>query len=60
MDVLQQAQWADPHRRLLRHTYQEGPGFLFLATRGGRPPGPIEGPDIGALRARIRAGAAGP
>ncbi len=29
---------SDPHRRWLRHTYQEGPGFLFLATRGGRPP----------------------
>jgi len=28
----------DPYRRWLRHTYQEGPGFLFLATRGGRPP----------------------
>lgn len=28
----------DPQRRWLRHTYQEGPGFLFLATRGGRPP----------------------
>jgi transposase InsO family protein len=28
----------DPNRRWLRHTYQEGPGFLFLATRGGRPP----------------------
>jgi hypothetical protein len=28
----------DPHRRWLRHTYQEGPGFLFLATRGGRLP----------------------
>jgi transposase InsO family protein len=55
MDVLQQGHAADPHRRLLRHTYQEGPGFLFLATRGGRPPGPIEGPDISALRARIRA-----
>ncbi len=27
----------DPNRRWLRHTYQEGPGFLFLATRGGRP-----------------------
>ena len=27
----------DPHRRWLRHTYQEGPGFRFLATRGGRP-----------------------
>src|SRR5712692_3141407 len=31
-------QLSDPHRRWLRHTYQEGPGFLFLATRGGRPP----------------------
>ncbi len=28
----------DPQRRWLRHTYQEGPGFRFLATRGGRPP----------------------
>lgn len=28
----------DPSRRWLRHTYQEGPGFRFLATRGGRPP----------------------
>jgi len=28
----------DPHRRWLRRTYQEGPGFRFLATRGGRPP----------------------
>ena len=27
----------DPARRWLRHTYQEGPGFRFLATRGGRP-----------------------
>jgi transposase InsO family protein len=27
----------DPHRRWLRNTYQEGPGFRFLATRGGRP-----------------------
>jgi transposase InsO family protein len=27
----------DSHRRWMRHTYQEGPDFLFLATRGGRP-----------------------
>ncbi len=39
MDELQAEHRKDPHRRLLRHTYQEGPGFLFLATRGGRPPG---------------------
>jgi transposase InsO family protein len=31
-------QLRDPNRRWLRHTYQEGPGFRFLATRGGRPP----------------------
>ena len=28
----------DPRRRWLRRTYQEGPGFRFLETRGGRPP----------------------
>jgi transposase InsO family protein len=45
---------ADPHRRHLRHTYQEGPGFLFLATRGGRPPGPVGRPDLAGLRLRAR------
>ena len=45
---------SDPHRRPLRHTYQEGPGFLFLATRGGRPPGHRTGEDLAALRFRIR------
>ena len=38
MDALKPDHRKDPHRRLLRHTYQEGPDFLFLATRGGRPP----------------------
>src|SRR5260370_16577279 len=36
--VVDHSHTTDPHRRWLRHTYQEGPGFLFLATRGGRPP----------------------
>jgi transposase InsO family protein len=45
---------SDPHRRPLRHTYQEGPDFLFLATRGGRPPGPPQREDLAALRYRIR------
>jgi len=45
---------AEPHRRLLRHTYQEGPGFLFLATRGGRPPGPAPRSDVASLRLRLR------
>ena len=44
---------SDPHRRPLRHTYQEGPGFLFLATRGGRPPGPSVREDLAGLRFRI-------
>jgi transposase InsO family protein len=45
----------DPHRRLQRHTYQEGPGFRFLATRGGRPPlerGPRD--DLAIVRERAR------
>ena len=45
---------SDPHRRPLRHTYQEGPGFLFLATRGGRPPRSRQGEDLVGLRFRIR------
>lgn len=45
---------SDPHRRPLRHTYQEGPDFLFLATRGGRPPRPRRAEDLTALRFRIR------
>ena len=45
---------SDPHRRPFRHTYQEGPGFLFLATRGGRPPGPRAREDLSSLRFRIR------
>ena len=28
---------ADPHCSVRRHGYQEGPGFLFLATQNGRP-----------------------
>ena len=45
----------DPHRRWLRHTYQEGPGFRFLATRGGRPPeqGP-SGSVFAVVRQRAR------
>src|SRR6266851_2551368 len=45
----------DPRRRWLRHTYQEGPGFLFVATRGGRPPrGAIQRREMGAVRKRSR------
>ena len=55
MDELRTEHRKDPHRRLLRHTYQEGPGFLFLATRGGRPPGRLARQEVANLRRRIRA-----
>src|SRR5450759_4698119 len=55
MDEIEGTNPSDPHRRLLRHTYQEGPGFLFLATRGGRPPGPPARGDLAALRLRAKA-----
>src|SRR5713226_8598044 len=46
----------DPERRWLRHTFQEGPGFRFLATRGGRPPEHRRRRgEITAVRARARA-----
>lgn len=54
MDELQAGHRSDAHRRLLRHTYQEGPGFLFLATRGGRPPDPPPRLDLVGLRFRAR------
>src|SRR6266851_8786740 len=45
----------DPHRRWLRHTYQEGPGFRFLATRGGRPPRSVAiRDDLAVVRTRVR------
>jgi len=55
MEEIQGTNPSDPHRRLLRHTYQEGPGFLFLATRGGRPPGPPARGELAALRLRAKA-----
>ena len=54
--VHDQHQFRDPERRWLRHTFQEGPGFRFLATRGGRPPEHLRRPgDIATVRARARA-----
>jgi transposase InsO family protein len=55
MDELEPDHRKDPHRRLLRHTYQEGPGFLFLATRGGRPPERVGQRGPANLRLRARA-----
>src|SRR2546425_4616710 len=45
----------DPGRRLRRHRYQEGPGFLFLATQGGRPPGSPARATLREVRRRMRA-----
>lgn len=45
----------DPHRRVRRHHYQEGPGFLFLATQGGRPAGDVLPSSPSVVRVRMRA-----
>jgi transposase InsO family protein len=48
---------SDPRRLPRRNHYQEGPGFLFLATQGGRPPsGGVRSVDgAEAVRRRSRA-----
>jgi transposase InsO family protein len=38
MPEVQSRTYADPRRLPRRNHYQEGPGFLFVATQGGRPP----------------------
>lgn len=45
---------SDPGRLPRRNHYQEGPGFLFLATQGGRPPATVLAPG-GAEVVRLRA-----
>jgi hypothetical protein len=39
MPEVQSRSYANPRRLPRRNHYQEGPGFLFVATQGGRPPG---------------------
>lgn len=46
---------SDPRRRLRRHRYQEGPGFLFLATQNGRPRRDPQRRNLGVVRRRMRA-----
>jgi transposase InsO family protein len=47
---------SDPRRLPRRNHYQEGPGFLFVATQGGRPPGSMTGSsEAGVVRRRSRA-----
>lgn len=45
----------DPKRFTRRYHYQQGPGFLFVATQGGRPPPAQAHPSLAATRARMRA-----
>ena len=45
----------DPHRRVRRNHYQQGPGFLFLATQGGRPVEAEAGTSLGVVRTRMQA-----
>jgi transposase-like protein len=40
---------SDPRRLPRRNHYQEGPGFLFVATQGGRPVGSSVGPTLTAI-----------
>src|ERR1700694_3289246 len=46
---------SDPRRFVRRHRYQEGPGFLFLATQNGRPANDPPRPDLREIRRRMRA-----
>jgi transposase InsO family protein len=47
---------SDPRRLPRRNHYQEGPGFLFVATQGGRPPETaVEQTPAAAVRRRRRA-----
>ncbi len=47
---------ADPRRWVRRHRYQEGPGFLFVATQGGRPAGDLVRPGhLQRVRRRMHA-----
>jgi transposase len=46
---------SDPRRFVRRHRYQEGHGFLFLATQNGRPANDPPRPDLREIRRRMRA-----
>lgn len=53
MPEVQSRTYANPRRLPRRNHYQEGPGFLFVATQGGRPPdGIIEAGRASVVRRR--------
>jgi len=55
MPEVQARSYANPRRLPRRNHYQEGPGFLFVATQGGRPPDGLGPPRQAAIVRRRRA-----
>jgi len=55
MPEVQARSYANPRRLPRRNHYQEGPGFLFVATQGGRPPDDLGPPRQAAIVRRRRA-----
>ena len=55
MPEVQSRTYANPRRLPRRNHYQEGPGFLFVATQGGRPPERTVGAGPAAIVRRRRA-----
>ena len=55
MPEVQSRTYANPRRLPRRNHYQEGPGFLFVATQGGRPPEGIVQAGQAAMVRRRRA-----
>ena len=55
MPEVQSRTYANPRRLPRRNHYQEGRGFLFVATQGGRPPDDVRRPGQGAIIRRRRA-----
>jgi len=55
MPEVQARSYANPRRLPRRNHYQEGPGFLFVATQGGRPSDGLGPPRQAAIVRRRRA-----
>ncbi len=55
MPEVQSRTYANPRRLPRRNHYQEGPGFLFVATQGGRPPDDVGRPGRAAVVRHRRA-----
>ena len=55
MPEVQARSYANPRRLPRRNHYQEGPGFLFVATQGGRPPDDLSPSRPAAIVRRRRA-----